>query len=386
MIDKQLIEKWVGEGLINEKQKEKMLSDIETRKKEERSNKFVVVLSTIGAILLGIGAIIFIAANWQDMSKFMKVFVLVGATMASYVSGFYFRYWGKNLPIVGSSLLFLSSLLFGADLILIAQIYNVEANSHLLVLTWLLGVLPMVYAFESKSSAFLSVGLFYLWMGLYLFKGVDYYSINERLLAPLFAIASIFIFVVGAFHYASDRLKEIAKTYRSLALFMLMFVIFLLTFDFLSTDYYYGDIRSYNVLPFVISVALTFLASFAALFFNPGKIQTSVLENMSAVVLAALMGIFYFYPTESSVYVLIFNLVFAGLIGLMMWRGIAEEKAHIVSMASFWLMLFILARYFDWFWGLLPTSGFFIIGGLILVMGGIALERNRRKLVEEFDK
>jgi len=40
-------------------------------------------------------------------------------------------------------------------------------------------------------------------------------------------------------------------------------------------------------------------------------------------------------------------------------------------------------KYFDWFWSLLPRSLFFIVGGLVLVLGGIALEKKRRQIKQE---
>jgi uncharacterized membrane protein len=53
-----------------------MLSDVKKKSTEEKSNKFIIAISTIGAILLGIGAILFVAANWQDLSDLIKIIIL----------------------------------------------------------------------------------------------------------------------------------------------------------------------------------------------------------------------------------------------------------------------------------------------------------------------
>jgi uncharacterized membrane protein len=42
--------------------------------------------------------------------------------------------------------------------------YNINANNHTLVLIWLIGILPLVYAFESEPIAALSSLLFYTWI------------------------------------------------------------------------------------------------------------------------------------------------------------------------------------------------------------------------------
>ena len=152
-MDRDLINKWLKEKVINASQAKRMLSDVESSRKERNSNKFIVSISTIGAILLGIGAILFIASNWQELSQIAKTLILVGSTGLAYYLGYLLKYQKQNLPKVGASLLFLGALLFGATVILISQIYNLNANNHMLVLIWLIGILPLVYALGSAPIA-----------------------------------------------------------------------------------------------------------------------------------------------------------------------------------------------------------------------------------------
>ena len=56
----------------------------------------------------------------------------------------------------------------------------------------------------------------------------------------------------------------------------------------------------------------------------------------------------------------------------------------LINLGGSWLSLFIVVKYFDFFWDLLSRSLFFMVGGLILVLGGIALERKRRQLKAQF--
>jgi uncharacterized membrane protein len=56
----------------------------------------------------------------------------------------------------------------------------------------------------------------------------------------------------------------------------------------------------------------------------------------------------------------------------------------LIGIGMTWLEIFILARYFDFFWDLLPRSVFFIFAGIILVMGGVALEKKRKQLQSQF--
>ena len=146
MIDEKLINKWLIEKTISQNQAKKMLSDVSNYKKEIRSDKLIISVSTIGAILLGIGAVVFIASNWQELSSIVKVLILIGSTALAYYFGYYFRIQKQNLKIVGASLLFLGALLFGATVILVSQIYHINANNHILVLIWLFRIFPLVYS------------------------------------------------------------------------------------------------------------------------------------------------------------------------------------------------------------------------------------------------
>jgi len=53
---------------------------------------------------------------------------------------------------------------------------------------------------------------------------------------------------------------------------------------------------------------------------------------------------------------------------------------QVINIGMFWTSVFIFAKYFDWFADLLSRSTFFMIGGLILILGGIAMERKRRDI------
>jgi uncharacterized membrane protein len=58
----------------------------------------------------------------------------------------------------------------------------------------------------------------------------------------------------------------------------------------------------------------------------------------------------------------------------------------IVNAGIFWLAVYLMARYFDWFWGLMDRALFFLVGGVILVAGGIVLEKQRRRIRSSFGR
>ena len=173
----------------------------------------LLVFQRLGAILLGIGAILFIASNWSELSSLVKVLILIGSTATAYYLGYYFKIQKANLPMVGSSLLFLGALLFGATVILVTQIYHINANNHVLVLIWLLGILPLVYTLRSLPIAALASILFYLWIGLVFAKNHDwwFFEFLGRFSIILFISASIMLFAVGGMHYVTAKYSSIAR-------------------------------------------------------------------------------------------------------------------------------------------------------------------------------
>lgn len=393
MIDEKLINKWLKESLINKSQAKKMLSDVSKGRKEASSNKLIIAASTIGSIALGIGAILFIASNWEKIPNIGKVLILVGNTFVAYYLGYLFKYQKQNLPRVGASLMFLGALLFGATVILVAQIYNLNANTHTLVLIWLIGVLPLVYALQSMPIAGLASLLFFIWITLFFapqqrswwfFFDSEWFLLS---LPVLYLVSSIMLFSIGGLHYFSEKLKDVARIYRIASLKVFLASLFFLTFNFISqADSYYiqnRQIPNNFVIGFVIFSIIAIILSVVNWFFNRSE-RTSLIEGPVGIGFVAVALIFFFYPSTTKIYVLLFNLLLAGFILLLLYEGYQREDMKLVNMGMFWLTVFIVVKYFDWFWDLLDRSLFFLVGGLILVLGGIALEKKRRQLKKEF--
>jgi uncharacterized membrane protein len=63
-----------------------------------------------------------------------------------------------------------------------------------------------------------------------------------------------------------------------------------------------------------------------------------------------------------------------GLIAL----GFQRQCMAQINIALLFFVIDLIARYVDVFWQLLPRSLFFIAGGLLLMAGGVFLERKRR--------
>jgi len=392
MTNEKQIKEWLDLGTITQDQAQKMLIDVNQKNMEDRSNKFIVAISTIGAILLGIGAILFVSSNWRVLPDLVKIEILLSSTFGAYYLGYRFKYGKKNLPKVGVSLFFLGALLFGASIFLIAQIYNINANSRSLVLIWLIGVLPFVYAFKSEPIAALSSLLFLIWIGLFIFRN-GIYEHTFFYLPIIYLSSGMLLFSIGGLHYLKAGLNKIARIYRIIGLKISMLSLFLLTFKFFSSpfyDSYYQGLRdnlpSQIVVGILIFSILSIVALLFNLLFNPSQSATNSYENGVALGMLGFTLIFFFFPGKSDIYTIIYSLLFFGLILFLIFIGYQRSDIKVVNIGIFWAAVFIFAKYFDFFWDLLDRSIFFIVGGLILVLGGIAMEKKRRQIKESLVK
>ena len=84
-------------------------------------------------------------------------------------------------------------------------------------------------------------------------------------------------------------------------------------------------------------------------------------------------------------YPVLFNLVLlAGIVGLV-FAGYFRGREAFINVGIIFFGLNVATRYFELSWDLLDRSIVFIVAGLILLGGGLLLERGRRKVVERMD-
>lgn len=389
------IETWKKQGLIDAKQATKMVGDITEQHQEQRANNLIVSLSTIGAIAVGIGAILFVASNWREMDNLVKIFVLVGSTALSYVSGYILQYQRANFPKVGAALLFLGALLFGASVFLIAQMYHVNAHNHVLLLVWLAGVAPLAYGFHSLSTAVLSLIIFFVWIGFFLFRGQQFDESMLFFFPVIYGLAGLLVLALGSLHYLHPTLGKIGRLWQVAGLKVGMASLFLLIFDIFhatnnSRGYGIGNsVRQYlekssAQMTIFLLLAATIISLAAVIALNPRRRVTNAIEHGIAFIPIACLLLYLYVPAFGPYTLLLFNFLFIGLSLFLLIFGYSREDMQFVNMGVFWTSAFIIAKYFDWFWSLLDRSLFFVIGGALLVLGGLAIERKRRDLKKHF--
>lgn len=170
---------WRDEGIIEDSVYEQLSQRYQFDNLDNvAQDRFIFILIGVGCILVGLGAITFVAANWQSWSREVKLILLLSLFFATNIIGFYL--WrepvldnlGKKRRqrkrIFGHGLLLLGALLLGANMAFMAQTFHISGSDYELFLFWGIGVLVMAYSLQLASLgvfAFVLVNIAY-WMGL----------------------------------------------------------------------------------------------------------------------------------------------------------------------------------------------------------------------------
>lgn len=166
---RQEAESWWAEGLIDASLYETLANRYQfVNLEKEASNRFIAILMGLGAVLLGLGAITFVAANWQAWPRAVRVALLLGTFIG--INGLGFYWWRQPAESsrwhrLGHGLLLLGALLLGANIGLMSQMFHQSGDLFELLLVWGLGVAVMAYSLRLNSLGILSlllVGLGYL--------------------------------------------------------------------------------------------------------------------------------------------------------------------------------------------------------------------------------
>src|SRR5262249_42655259 len=92
-----------------------------------RPDQVAGALAFLGAILVGVGVITFVAANHPGLPGWGRLGLITGGMLLAYGLG-YWLCFERRAASIGGALLFLGALLFGADLFFVAQGYHLPAD------------------------------------------------------------------------------------------------------------------------------------------------------------------------------------------------------------------------------------------------------------------
>jgi len=121
------------------------------------------ILGVLGAVLIGFGAMSFVAAHWSEMPRLFRLALIFGALFTSYgIAGVMFE---RKHPYFAHAAVLAGVAIFGAGIMLIAQMYHIDGHPPGAVRTWALGALAAGVVLRSNPALGLAMLLIALWSG-----------------------------------------------------------------------------------------------------------------------------------------------------------------------------------------------------------------------------
>ncbi len=407
---------WQTEGIINAEQA-RQLQDRYPPAPDNAWGK--LIFTSLGALIFGLGICLLIAYNWQGMHRFVKL-ALIGVTLLLvHGSAWWLRRPAGTHARVGESLHLLGTLLFGAGIWLVAQIYHLDEHYPNAYLIWSLAALGLAWAIPSVLQGLLALALVFMWSWFEVFDfnqthhwgawlvafGVMPLAWQQRSRPLLFFSLSLFmalyaftllrvdddlvfsaLFItacacLGLARLAADStFADSAGVFHSVGATVYLLLLFVASFgsqefapfERLPTG---GMAGFYWGLPLLIAL----LAWARVLLKRPAATHSldtfsRRLEQVDAalIITALMVAIGSSLPLAGIPQGnwLVFNLLFLAHGAILIAQGIRQLRWQWVSLGGLMLAALIFARFLDLFDSLLMRSlAFLVLGGGLFIIG-----------------
>jgi uncharacterized membrane protein len=125
----------------------------------------IVIFSSLGALIVGLGVILLLAYNWAAIPKFGKLSLIIGSLTAVHAVGLGLFLRSSRWRALGETVCLLGTMLFGAGIWLVAQVYHIAEHYPTAFLIWGCGATAMALVMPSLPQAMLAAVLLTVWCG-----------------------------------------------------------------------------------------------------------------------------------------------------------------------------------------------------------------------------
>jgi uncharacterized membrane protein len=402
----QALDHWEEQKLLTKKKADELRHSLPEHA-DQMQARAIGIFSTIGAILVGLGIILFVGSHWQEIPAWVRLGMLLIVTLVTGVVGYLLAFERKTYVKTGMGLLFLNIIAYGATIFLAAQIYHLQLDFWWGMLLWFLGTAFFAYVLQSRLHLWLSVPLLVVtigWLRTSLFAGgeFDFLFEGRMNIFPLFGCIGLTLMALSILHNRWNATRFASQTLFHWGLFLILFLIVCSTFD---ADVFYLLLR-YPMDTVALGIlAVSVITTIVALVF--GRFRTS--QGRGGLIAAAVYLLFitlltyvpqwmgYLPPLtwQSTFYIMANKPLLTGLFILhlllavvctltVIWFGSLLRRPAVINLGMIAIAAVIFVQYFSWAFDLLPRSFAFIIGGLLILVLGFVLERQRRRLLHSF--
>jgi uncharacterized membrane protein len=373
--------------------------------------------------MIGLGVILLFAYNWHAMGKFSKLAVIFSALIAAHLAAFFLR---SRHHVYSESLFALGTMLMGAGIFLVGQVYHLDSHYPNAFLFWSLGALALAWALPSLTQAFMAIVLVITW---HLSEVFDFQFANHsalvivlagllplvwRLNSPIlarFISATLFVtlgFTVGTVDgdmvvitllstamvfiavesmarlSGSEQRRDIARELAMPAILVMVAMMYVMSFGDLVPELLDIDLENpVAAIYFFTALGISQAAFFWLLY--RGRMSAPVRLAELTVLLALLPTLLALgaegggVPGISGLIAMGFNLILLALSVWLMVDGARNANRKHMLRGSVLFALLAMARYTDLFDSLVARALVFLLVGAALFAVSHYYQRNKRQ-------
>lgn len=154
------IDRWQAAGLIEAETAGRLRADVEARGGAGFS--FAAVLSAFAALLFGAAILLFVAANWEDIPRLVRVGLVLLLILAGYAFGAVAALRGH--PRLAEAGHIVGIAAFGGGMALVGQMYHLSGDESQALLVWCAAAALSAAILRSSALAAAAVALATAWM------------------------------------------------------------------------------------------------------------------------------------------------------------------------------------------------------------------------------
>jgi uncharacterized membrane protein len=422
------LNRWAGQGIISNIQAE-AIRRLYPPSPAARPWA-LIVFSGFGAGIIGLGVILLFAYNWHYIPKFGKLGIIFAAIAIAHGIGLWLFLRTERFRTLGEAITVLGTMLFGAGIWLVAQIYNISEHYPTAFLFWGLGALALAWAMPSVAQAIMAAVLFTIWAAtesiefaramhfaipavillwplaymkrsrvllgvLILSFGfsasfvTSAYAEENLVIYVLLSVAALYV-ALGLLGRQYTKFPQAAPVFNTFGLAAYFVMLYLLT----SPEVAHGLLSAgpglktetvvYGVLPLLVALAawLPVVWPFLPWCAKPRPLHYHYEFLLIPLTLILFCG-YVLLPTgiERWQMTVPCNLVFLAYAVTMMARGCRQAQLWPTILGSLMLVALTVARFTDLFESLVVRGLVFIVLGAILFCEGILYIRFKKKQV-----
>ncbi len=384
------IEKIRAAALISAEQQERIVEHFKLR---EESNKFLIIISWIGALLVVAGIILLISANWAAIPRLVKVVIGLALMLGAHAGGWWLREVRHDFPKAGEALHFVGAGLFLANIALLGQVYNLSSRLPNAIALWFVGIAPLGWILHSKAQHVLSLLAFGVWFGMELnaTDGLFYHGEGgSELQTLLFALLGL-CYLGASGIQRRTRFAEFSGPTEKLGLLAFNLGLYPLTWVWFGS---HDSEWARKAMPLFAVMSVLALVLAAAGQRGEERLTRqwrwtwfAVQAGGVVLVLAALWWTSiarggWSWNVEDAVPIRWPASVALFVFSLMQIQvGVQVRSAFLLNLGVVMVATLIITVYFDLFGSMATTGWMFLLSGVFLIAFGIYLEKNRRKLL-----